>query len=522
MYPVITENENVVCTERYFVMSDGVGLYTRIVAPKGKEKYPIVFIRTPYEKAHNGETHDLSGYAEDLYIRNGYAVVLQHVRGRGDSEGVCVPYEERADGLESLALIRKLDIYDGEIYLSGGSYLSTAHLCYLDTNPADIKGAVLNIQTDRMYFRNYRNGCCYGFCNLSWWLSMINREHPNPNLEGAIKRPYLGIMERALGTDYPPYTDMLRNDTYNDFWQKDSRTNVIDKLQIPTLFVEGWYDFYIEGMFSMWERLPKATKEKSAFIVGPYGHGTSVSKEAEYPLKNGDIPNDFVVAWFNSLRNKTAYPYAETGKVNYYSIGKDAWKQGYYPRENEKVERFYLGENGTLRPSACNENSAITYLYDPQKRVGCYPYHNIYRAKTKGETEGVLSFETEKFTEEATYFGKIRWHMTVSSDCEDTAFFIRVYFVEDEIAYNLTETITSLSHICENYKVGEKVTIDLYTPPIAFAVKPGGRIRVDISSDGGVYVPHANVKGHWAEVAQTKVAENAVYLQDSYIELCIE
>ena len=521
MYPVFTENENMRMTEQYFVMSDGVKLYTRIAAPKGAEKFPIVFIRTPYEKAHNGIAREIAEYGENPYIRNGYAVVLQHVRGRGDSEGVCIPYNERADGLESLDIIRKLDIYNGEIYLSGGSYLATAHLCYLNENPSDVKAAALSIQTDRMYFRNYRNGCCYGLCNLSWWLSMIDRVYPNPDLNGTIKRPYLGIMERVLGTDFPPYTNMLRNDTYNDFWRNDSRTNVMDNLQIPTLFVEGWYDFYIEGMFSMWERLPKTTKVRSAFMIGPYGHATAVSESAEYPIKNGDIPADYAVAWFNSIRDKKPFRYAQTGKVTYYSIGEDRWKEADYPRPDGDKHKFYFRENAILGDVPCTADQTVTFTYNPEKRLDCFRYHNIYRAKEKGEVDGVLSFETERFTEDTTYFGKIRWHMIAGSDCEDTALFIRVYFVENETAYNLTETITSFSHLAPNYCSGEKITIDLYTPPIAFAIKQGGKIRVDISSDGGVYVPHANVKGHWAEVTETRVAHNTLYLKDSYIELCL-
>lgn len=522
MYPVVTENENVKVTERYFVMSDGVRLYTRIATPKDGDKFPVVFIRTPYEKAHNGTAHDIAAYAQDQCIRNGYAVVLQHVRGRGDSEGICVPYDERSDGLESLDIIRKLDIYNGEIYLSGGSYLATAHLCCLDKNPGDIKGAVLSIQTDRMYFRNYRNGCCYGFCNLSWWLSMIDRQYPNPNLDNAVKRPFLGIMERVLGTDYPPYTNMLRNNVYNDFWQKDSRTNVMNNLQIPTLFVEGWYDFYIEGMFSMWERLPAETKKRSAFMVGPYGHGTAVSEAAEYPLRNGNIPSDYAVAWFNSVRDNKPYPYAKTGKVTYYSIGADRWKEGIYPRLDSNKQRLCFNGAGKLGNVPCGTDSTVTFTYDPEKRLNCFPYHNIYRAQGIGEVDGVLSFETEEFTDVAGYFGKIRWHMVASSDCEDTALFIRVYFVEDGVAYNLTETITSFSHIDPDYYPGDKITIDLYTPPIAFSVKRGGKIRVDISSDGGVYAPHANVKGHWAEVTETKIAHNTLHLQESYIELCLD
>ena len=522
MYPLVTENEAIRVTERYFTMPDGVKLYTRIATPKKQNTFPIVFIRTPYEPAHNGAAHDISTYDNDPFVNNGYAVVLQHCRGSGDSEGVCTPYIEREDGLNSLNIIRELDIYDHEIYLYGGSYLSTVHLCYLDTNPEDIKGAVLNIQTDRMYFRNYRNGCCYSFCNLHWWLGMISRQYSKQDLNGTIKRPYKDIMKRVIGIEYPPYTDSLLNEKYNDFWKNDPRTYAIDGLKIPVLFAEGWYDFYIEGMFSMWERLPDITKEKSVFIVGPWGHGTSVSAQAEYPLENGNIPTDYAVEWFSSIRSKKPYPYAEAGKVTYYTIGADVWKTNHYPAPERKLMRLYLQDNNTLNSTPSQTEKSISYVYDPEKRLNCYRYHDIYKAAEIGSVDGVISFQSNEFAKDTTFYGKIRWHMNVSSDCDDTAFFIRIYFVENNVAYNLTETITSLSHIKETYEAGEKITIDLFTPPIAFAVKRGGKIRVDISSDGGIYVPHANIKGHWAEVCNTKIASNTIFIHDSFIELEME
>jgi len=522
MYPVISENEKLTLKELYFTMPDGVNLYTRIAIPKGGDKFPIIFIRTPYEHSHNGIAHDISLYVNDKYINHGYAVVFQHCRGRGDSEGVCVPYDEREDGLNSLKIIRELDIYNGEIYLFGLSYLSTVHLCYLDTNPEDIKGAVLNIQTDRIYFRNYRNGCCYDYCNLNWWLGMLDRQFPSPNLKGAVKRPYKDIIKRALGVEYPNYTNLLLNDKYNDFWENDPRTHAIDNLKIPVLFVEGWYDFYIEGMFSMWERLPDRTKKRSAFIVGPWGHATSVAKNTEYPLDNGNIPGDYDVEWFDSIRDGKAYKYAKTGEVNYYSIGSDSWKKSEYPKESSDLAKLYFGENNALQSAPIKTESSVSYEYNPEKRLGCFKYNNIYKAHEVGRVDTVMSFLSEEFGEDVSFFGKIRWHMKVKSSCDDTAFFIRVYLVENGTAYNLTETITSLSHIKEDCRGDEEITLDLFTPPIAFTVKRGGKIRVDISSDGGIYVPHANVKGHWAEVSETKIATNTIYLKDSFIELFAE
>lgn len=506
-----------VLKEEYFKMSDGVRLYTRIVVPDGEQKFPIVFIRTPYEEKRGGKPYPIDGYVHDTFIQNGYAVILQHTRGRGDSEGECTPYHERNDGLDSLEIIRKLPFYNGEIYITGGSYLSTVHLCYLETNPHDIKAAVLNIQTDRMYFRNYRNGCCYDFCNISWYLGMIERHHPAKiPYQQALYRPYYKVMERIVGEDVPEYTAFLLNDEYNDLWKNQENSNAADKLTIPTLFAEGWYDFYIDGMFSMWERLPEETKKKSAFVVGPWGHSTTTSRFDEYPLDNGNIPQDFAVKFFNSVRDNKPFKEFELGRVSYYSIGKDSWRTDGAEIQNKKL---YFNNDGTLLEKTCIVGEQ-SYSYDPDKPLNYFKYNGIFKAQKEGAVDGVLSFVSLPFDEDSDFYGKIGWNMKVKSDCDDTAFFMRVYLVEDGIAYNLTETITSLSHINKNYIAGNECLINISTPPIGFTVQKGNSIRVDISSHSDRYVPHSNTKGQWAKVTETKISTNTVICdEDAYITL---
>jgi len=518
------ENETVRVTEIYVPMDDGVKLYTRVMVPSGVEKCPVVFIRTPYEKAHDGMPHSIQACAKNEYIQNGYAVVLQHCRGTGDSEGICIPYHhEREDGLRTLEYIRRLPFYDRAIYLYGRSYLTTVHLSYLNTEPEDIKGALFEIQTDRMYFRNYRNGCCARFCNIDWWLSMMKRQYPEPKIEGSEIRPYKDIMKRLVGEDVPEFTDCLLHDEYDDFWISDPRTDVIDHLKFPVLFTEGWYDCYTDGMFSMWERLPEETKKTSAFVVGPWSHGTKVSERAEYPLPKGNIPDDYVVQWFNHIRDDKPYPYAECGKVNYYSVGGERWYRDLYPCEESAQYRLYFNGDHSLSVQPLIKGE-LSYRYDPEERLDYFKYYkvfgDIFKANKAEDCESVVSFVSPPFEEEQCIYGRIRWHMKVKSDCEDTAFYIRIYFMEDGEAYNLTDTITSLSHIDKNYRAGEEMLIDLELPPMGFTVKKGNRIRVDIASDGNIYVPHSNTKDHWAEVTETKVATNTLICDgEAYTEL---
>ena len=520
-----TENDTVRVTEEMVTMSDGVRLYTRYALPAGAGKCPTVFIRTPYEPKNGGKPYPLSAYegaglAAQL-IAHGYAVVTQHCRGKGDSEGVCVPYaeEERTDGLDTLAYIRTLPFYNREIYLTGGSYLATVHLSYLSAQPADVRGICLEIQTDRLYYRNFRNGLNYRLNNIGWWSGMMDRKHPKRNLGAADKLPYAEAALRVFGKDEPSFTEGLIHNECDEYWKKDEKWNVVETLTAPTLLVEGWYDFYVEGMVDMWRRLPEKTKAASAMLVGPWGHGTAVGADFEYPLPNGNLPPDYVVEWFDSIREGRPYRYAEYGKLHYYSIGADAWHTAAYPTKGETT-RLYFGTH-TLSDTE-TAGAALSYRYDPDALANVFKSFGIYRAHAAGSIDSILSFVGEPCEEERAFLGSVRFHLNVSSDCEDTAYFARLYLVDGEEAYNLTEAMGALSHFVSTYTPGEVATVEMETPAIAFTLKKGMRLRVDIASESGNYLPHANVKGHFAYVTERRVAHNTVYTEGSYRELPFE
>ncbi len=514
-FPIVTKTKTATVKEEYWVMSDGTKLYTWYAIPDAYEKCPIVLVRTPYSSGVRNTPPEPNSVDENIFIKNGYALMYQHCRGTGLSEGFMTPYEnEREDGLKTLELIRKLPSYNEEIFIMGGSYYSTVHLCYLDQNPFDIKAAALSIQTDRMYNMYYRNGCCANYCSLPWWLERLERQFPVQLTENAYKRPFKDIMKRVIGEDFPAYTNQLLNDTENDFWKNKPNYNSMDNLKIPVLLTEGWYDYYTVGMFDMWERIPEETKKKSVFQIGPWGHSDMLLDDHEYELKNGNLPKNFQFYWFESIRKNQPYEISDVGKIKYYSIGTDTWKTMEYPPKKNPL-RLYFTDKNTL--SDHSTTGKYSYEYNPENIID-FKFFNIFKAYPIGR-EGVISFVSEETEDNKEFFGKIRWHMNVSSDCEDTAFFIRIYFIEDDIAYNSTETITTISYINKNYKPTEKILIDIETPNIGFTLKKGNKIRVDISSCCDRYVPHANVKGHWAEVTETKTATNTLYCEDAFIEL---
>ena len=129
---------------------EGAQLFTVILCPAAGEKFPTVILRNPYvDLLEDWDENDIAtAYLNENreWLKHGYAVVIQHCRGRGKSSGDCIPYiNEREDGLALQEWIRKQPFYNGELYLKGGSYLTSVHYA---TAPFadDIKGAIFGIQ----------------------------------------------------------------------------------------------------------------------------------------------------------------------------------------------------------------------------------------------------------------------------------------------------------------------------------------------------------------------------------------
>ena len=76
--------------EQYITMRDGTRLFTSIYVPDdNSENHPILMTRTPYSCAPYGKDNfrEFWGTYQMAYLRQGYIMVIQDVRGKWMSEG---------------------------------------------------------------------------------------------------------------------------------------------------------------------------------------------------------------------------------------------------------------------------------------------------------------------------------------------------------------------------------------------------------------------------------------------------
>lgn len=110
-------------------LSDGEVLAADVYRPAADGTYPVLLMRQPYGKAI-ASTAVLAHPA--WYAAHGYVVVVQDVRGTGESTGRFRPFEtEAADGAETLTWARALPGGNGQIGTYGFSYQGTTQFLTL-------------------------------------------------------------------------------------------------------------------------------------------------------------------------------------------------------------------------------------------------------------------------------------------------------------------------------------------------------------------------------------------------------
>ena len=122
-------------------MRDGTVLRADVYMPKGKGPFPALLERTPYSKDNSPECQVGS---PPFFASQGYAVVIQDVRGRFASEGRFIPFHddgwgENRDGYDTVEWIAAQPWCDGNVGTIGGSYAGVTQYRMAPTRPPHLR-----------------------------------------------------------------------------------------------------------------------------------------------------------------------------------------------------------------------------------------------------------------------------------------------------------------------------------------------------------------------------------------------
>ncbi|WP_019536159.1 CocE/NonD family hydrolase [Paenibacillus ginsengihumi] len=532
-------------------MRDGVLLFTRVFFPQGEGPWPAILIRSPYP----GLLANLEATAV-AWSKRGYAAVVQDCRGTGKSEGEWVPFvNEGGDGLDTIEWLKRQGWMNGRIGTYGHSYLSAVQWAMADRVPPEVKAMCISGFTTERYRQNYMNGMFRHDIYTGWAIG--NSGVKDAPAQGLFQRamqikPHIEMDRELFGVELPWYRQWITNvSPEDDYWRSGfwaELKEIPKRLRTPVLMLDGWFDQHLDGMVKDFGKLPEAVRRSSRLILGPWTHALAPDGDLDYPNHDRVRLLKEALLWFNHHLKGEPYP-GPLGELQAYVIRDGAWRTWPGSLPAEKTHRFFLdmdeeSETLALQPSAPSGSGKATYIYDPSYPVPTKGGAALLRylggeadaakaasviQEPPGYRDDVLSFVSAPLEEDLRIAGNMMIRLSVSSDAEDTAFTANVMEVlPDGMAYNIRDGIASLAYRGGAarpvpYRPHDIVQLDIECWPIAWTMRRGSRLRVDISSSNfPAYHAHPNIAGPWALLKEVRFAEQSVHCGGScpsYIEI---
>ena len=216
-------------------MRDGVRLSANVFLPVGtRAALPAILVRTPYGKGADITPH------HQAFVEHGYAVVVQDVRGRYDSEGALpAAHAGSHDGDDTLNWIARQPWSDGKIGMMGGSYVGIVQWKAALPNNPHLK-AIFPVVSGYDDYRDrfYSTGGAMKLGNRLEWMSE-NLRAPGYHQDFSkfvLHLPLRTADVAALGWTSPMYRDIMAHPTFDSFWRASARGSSSTKFKRAGIF----------------------------------------------------------------------------------------------------------------------------------------------------------------------------------------------------------------------------------------------------------------------------------------------
>ncbi len=540
--------------ERQIPMRDGIKLFTTAYVPKDTtEQHPILLTRTPYSCApYGGEKwrNFYTGYLR-YYLREGYIVVTQDVRGRWMSEGQFVdvrPFikdkrsntdvDEASDTYDAIDwMVKNLPHNNGKVGVFGISYPGFYSTMAAASGHPALKAVSPQAPVTDWFMGDdfHHNGA---FFQMDGWAfySSFGKPRPQPttvgpsefnfnskdNYQWFLQTGALKNIMKLTGDSIAFWKDLYQHPNLDEWWKARNARVSMYNIQPAMLVVGGLFD--AEDCFGAWN-LYKAIRSQSPstnshLVMGPWYHGEWASNDGTHlgNIQFGSntsfwYQNNIEIPFFNYyLKGKGAAP--DLAAATIFFSGENKWRTfPEWPSANKQDVSFYLQPGGGLsRELPSGKNSSSEYVSDPAHPV---PYtEDVHWNRTReymtddqrfaSRRPDVLTFRTPVLTEDLTLAGPVIADLKVSLSSTDADFVVKLIDeFPDDFSYDGEAAPTGRGHdLPKSYPMGGYQMLvhgevmrgrfrESYEKPVAF--KPG---KVETVRFAVPDVAHTFKKGH--------------------------
>ena len=326
---------------------------------------PTVLVRSPYGRT--GFTGLLYGR---LLAERGLQVVIQSVRGTFGSDGEFSPFDERADGLNTLRWIREQPWHADRIGMIGPSYLGLVQWAVAPDAGGDLVALAIQASASQFHGQTYAGGSLSLETSASWLVLVAEQERrlAPVAIARALRRlpavldelPIGEIDELATGSEVGWFREAVAHPARDDsYWVRRDYAAGVEKVSARVHLMGGWYDIFLPWMLEDFEALQAAGHDPQ-LVIGPWTHSSSDLLGAG--IREG-------IAWLRA-RLLDDDRLVRPARVSVFVTGErvgNGWRElPSWPPPGAEPQQLWLGDDGSLEPGAPGGSAgADGYRYDP-------------------------------------------------------------------------------------------------------------------------------------------------------------
>lgn len=384
------------------MMSDGTVLYSDHYYPPTPGAHPTLLMRQPYGR----DIASTVVYAHPAWFaRHGYNVVIQDVRGRGESEGEFYPFRHEArDGAETIAFVRNRQESNGRVGMYGFSYQGMTQLLAAAEDPPGLLCIAPAMTAHDLYHGwFYHHGALRLASTLGWGLQLLKEDARRRGLRDTSDRlesAWSNLAAQYLVTPYgnhpvihaeglPSYViDWMKHDEAGAYWEQMDISANVAAIRVPALHLSGWYDTYLKGSLDGFLALrahagSAHAREHQYLLAGPWVHipwGDRIG--AHFLGEEAAFDTDaLLLRWLNHWLKDTnefaGEPRIRHFALNQVALNQRQWhKAEHWPSPNLTLYLHSAGRansskgDGVLLYNAAHTSEAPDiFVYDPEVPV---------------------------------------------------------------------------------------------------------------------------------------------------------
>ena len=480
--------ENYYKVEKMLPMRDGINLFTAFYIPKDSSvKHPILFNRTPYTCSPYGEDKFNARIYDTYwinYLKEGYIIAIQDVRGKFMSEGEFVdvrPFNPNKKGKE---IDEASDTYDaiewmvnnipgnnkrvGVFGISYPGFYST--MAALSGHPALKAVSPQAPVTDWFQGDDFHHNGAFMLMDGFGFYSGFGLPRPKPttqwtpgfripsqdNYDFYLKTGALKNFSKIMGDSILFWKDMMNHPNYDTWWEARNARNFVSNIKPAMLVVGGLFD--AEDCFGAWS-LYKAIEAKSKntdnrLVMGPWFHGGwggrsdgSYLGNVRFGKKTSEFYQSNIEMPFFNFYLKLKGTVHDIAEATVFFSGENEWRRfDQWPSNRTEYIDLFLAADGKLSfENKSTNNTYSEYLSDPAHPV---PYtEDIGLGRTReymtddqrfaSRRPDVLTFSTDILTEDITLGGPMVADLMTAISTTDADFVVKLIDVfPDEFRYD--------------------------------------------------------------------------------------